>query len=140
MGGFQEGGFQIVERAAFSLRGNLLLQGNSDLKSTLHLLLRRRVRGHICYLKNPLPKTPHSIFPNKCLISPASTFWGIFRAFGRCFFWATLSNAGPLQHLRWPRRVITPHPTSSKPKELAMRNFAACQEAQPSLPRTQPAP
>ena len=25
----QEGGFQIVERAAFSSRGNLLLQGNS---------------------------------------------------------------------------------------------------------------
>ena len=42
-GGFQEGGFQIVERAAFSSRGNLLLQGNSYLKSTLRLLLRRRV-------------------------------------------------------------------------------------------------
>ena len=27
MGGFQEGGFQIVERAAFSSRGDLLLQG-----------------------------------------------------------------------------------------------------------------
>ena len=43
MGGFQEGGFQIVERAAFSSCGNLLLQGNSYLKSTLRLLLRRRV-------------------------------------------------------------------------------------------------
>ena len=43
MGGCQEGGFQIVERAAFSSRGNLLLQGNSYLKSTLRLLLRRRV-------------------------------------------------------------------------------------------------
>ena len=63
MGGFQEGGFQIVERAAFSSRGTLLLQGNSYLKSTLRLLLRRRVGGQICYLKNPLPKTPHSIFP-----------------------------------------------------------------------------
>ena len=42
-GGFQEGGFQIVERAAFPSRGNLLLQGNSYLKSTLRLLLRRRV-------------------------------------------------------------------------------------------------
>ena len=42
-GGFQEGGFQIVERAAFSSRGNLLLQWNSYLKSTLRLLLRRRV-------------------------------------------------------------------------------------------------
>ena len=31
-GGFQEGGFQIVERAAFSSRGNLLLQRNSYLK------------------------------------------------------------------------------------------------------------
>ena len=38
-GGFQEGGFQIVEHAAFSSRGNLLLQGNSYLKSTLRLLL-----------------------------------------------------------------------------------------------------
>ena len=28
MGGFQEGGFQIVECAEFSSRGNLLLQGN----------------------------------------------------------------------------------------------------------------
>ena len=35
--------FQIVERVAFSLRGNLFLQGNSYLKSTLRLLLRRRV-------------------------------------------------------------------------------------------------
>ena len=43
MGGFQEGDFQIVERAALSSRGNLLLQGNSYLKSTLRLLLRRRV-------------------------------------------------------------------------------------------------
>ena len=43
MGGFQEGGFQIVECAAFSSRGNLLLQGNFYLKSTLRLLLRRRV-------------------------------------------------------------------------------------------------
>ena len=46
MGGFQEGGFlkiQIVERAALSSRGNLLLQGNSYLKSTRCLLLRRRV-------------------------------------------------------------------------------------------------
>ena len=43
MGGFQEGGFQIVERAAFSSRGNLLLQENSYLRSTLRLLLRRRV-------------------------------------------------------------------------------------------------
>ena len=42
-GEFQEGGFQIVERAASSSRGNLLLQGNSYLKSTLRLLLRRRV-------------------------------------------------------------------------------------------------
>ena len=42
-GGFQEGGFQIVERAAFSSRGNLLLQGNSYLKSTLRLLLRHPV-------------------------------------------------------------------------------------------------
>ena len=32
MVGFQEGGFQIVECAAFSSRGNLLLQGNSLLK------------------------------------------------------------------------------------------------------------
>ena len=55
--------FQIVERAAFSSRGNLLLQGNSYLKSTLRLLLRRRVWGQICYLKNPLLKTTHSIFP-----------------------------------------------------------------------------
>ena len=43
MGGFQEGGFQMVERAAFSSRGNLLLQGNSCLKLTLRLLLRRQV-------------------------------------------------------------------------------------------------
>ena len=43
MGGFHEGGFQIVERAAFSSRGNLLLQGNSYLKSTLRLLSRHRV-------------------------------------------------------------------------------------------------
>ena len=42
-GGFQEGVFQIVEHAAFSPRGNLLLQWNSYLKSTLRLLLRRRV-------------------------------------------------------------------------------------------------
>ena len=42
--GFQEGGFPIVERAAFSFsRGHLLLLGNSYLKSTLRLLLRRRV-------------------------------------------------------------------------------------------------
>ena len=51
MRGFQEGGFQIVERTAFSSRGYLLLQGNSCLKSTLRLLLRRRVRGQICYLR-----------------------------------------------------------------------------------------
>ena len=56
-------GFQIVERAAFSSGGNLLLQRNSCLKSTLRLLLRRRVWGQICYLKTPLLKTPHSIFP-----------------------------------------------------------------------------
>ena len=43
MGGFQEGGFQIVERAAFSSHGNLLLQGHSYLKSTRRWLLRRRV-------------------------------------------------------------------------------------------------
>ena len=42
-GGFQEGGSQIVECAAFASRGHLLLQGNSYLKSTLRLLLRRRV-------------------------------------------------------------------------------------------------
>ena len=42
-GGFQEGDFQIVECAAFSSRGNLLLQENSYLNSTLRLLLRRRV-------------------------------------------------------------------------------------------------
>ena len=42
-GGFWEGGFQIVECAAFSSRGNLLLQGNSYLKSTLRLLVRCQV-------------------------------------------------------------------------------------------------
>ena len=43
-GVFQEGGFQIVERAAFSSCGNLLLQWNSySKKKTLRLLLRRRV-------------------------------------------------------------------------------------------------
>ena len=60
MGGvLGRGVFKTVERAAFSSRGSLLLQGNSYLKSTLRLLLRRRVGGQICYLKNPLPKTPH---------------------------------------------------------------------------------
>ena len=39
----KEGGFQMVQRAAFSSRGNLLLQWNSYLKSTPRLLLRRRV-------------------------------------------------------------------------------------------------
>ena len=67
MGGgwFKEGGFQIVERAAFSSRGNLLLQWNSYLKN----------RHFACYCdvgfedksviagNPPLPKTPHSIFP-----------------------------------------------------------------------------
>ena len=38
MGGFQEGGFQIVERAAFSSRGNLLLQGNSYRERGNHAL------------------------------------------------------------------------------------------------------
>ena len=42
-GGVPGRGFQIVEHAAFSSRGNLLLQGNSYLKSTRRLLLRRRV-------------------------------------------------------------------------------------------------
>ena len=64
-GGFQKGGFQIVERAAGSSRGNLLLQGNSYLKSTLRLLLRRRVWGRICYLKNPPSENPPFDFPNK---------------------------------------------------------------------------
>ena len=31
-------------------------------KSTLRLLLRRWVCRQICYLKTPLPKTPHSIY------------------------------------------------------------------------------
>ena len=69
MGGFQEGGFQIVKRAAFSLRGNLLLQGNSYLKSTLRLLLRRRVWGQICYLKTPRSKNPPFDFPDIGLVS-----------------------------------------------------------------------
>ena len=45
------------------------------LKSTLRLLLRRRV-GQICYLKNPLPKTPRLIFP-KFAQTPFSSpeFW-----------------------------------------------------------------
>ena len=47
MGGFQEGGFQIVERAAFSSRGNLLLQGNSYLKSTLRLLFKQLLRRRV---------------------------------------------------------------------------------------------
>ena len=51
-------GFQIVERAAFSSCGNLLLQGNSYWKSTLRLLLRRRVWGQICYLKTPPSENP----------------------------------------------------------------------------------
>ena len=37
-GGSRKGGFQIVEHAAFSSRGNLLLQRNSYLKLTLCLL------------------------------------------------------------------------------------------------------
>ena len=41
MGVFQEGGFQIVERAAFSSRGNLLLQWNSYPKNYLRLFLTR---------------------------------------------------------------------------------------------------
>ena len=53
MGEFQEGGFQIVECAAFSSRGNLLLRGHSYLKSTLRLRLRRRVWGQICYFWKP---------------------------------------------------------------------------------------
>ena len=57
-GGFQEGGLQMVERAAFSSRGNLLLQWTSYLKSTLRLLLRRRVSGQICYLKTPPFRNP----------------------------------------------------------------------------------
>ena len=52
MGGFQEGGFQIVERAASSSCGNLLLQG------ALRLLLWRRVWGQIYYLKNPPSENP----------------------------------------------------------------------------------
>ena len=63
-GGFQEGSFQIVERAAFSSRGDLLLQGNSYLKSTLRLLLQRRVWGQICYLKSPPSENPPFDFPN----------------------------------------------------------------------------
>ena len=65
MGGFQEGGFQIAERAATSSRGNLLLQGNSYLKSTLRLLLRLRVWGQVCYLKYPPSENPPLDFPNK---------------------------------------------------------------------------
>ena len=63
-GGLQEGGFQIVERAAFSSHGNLLLQGNSYLKSTLRLLLRRRVWGQICYLKPPPSENSPFDFPD----------------------------------------------------------------------------
>ena len=63
-------GFQIVERAVFSSRGNLLLQGNSYLKSTLRLLLRRRVWGQICYLKNHLSENPPVDLPQKWLRGP----------------------------------------------------------------------
>ena len=75
MGGVPGRGFSIVERAAVSSRGNLLLQGNSYLKSTLRLLLRRRVWGQTCYLKTPLPKTPHSIFP---MYTPARNYCELY--------------------------------------------------------------
>ena len=63
-GGFHKGGFQIVERAAFSWRRNLLLQGNSYQNLTLHLLLRPRFGGLLNYCKNPLPGTPPFEFPD----------------------------------------------------------------------------
>ena len=64
MGGFQEGGFQIVESAAFSLRRDLLLQGNFYQNLTLRLLLRPRVWGQIYYCKNPPSENPPFNFPD----------------------------------------------------------------------------
>ena len=64
MGGLQEGGFQIVESPAFSLRRDLLLQGNSYQNLTLRPLLRPQFGGPLNYCKNPLPGTPPFEFPD----------------------------------------------------------------------------
>ena len=58
MGGFQEGGFSNSWTCCVFFAWISVLQGNSCLKSTLHLLLRRRVWGQICYLKNPPSENP----------------------------------------------------------------------------------
>ena len=66
MGGFQKGGFQVVERAAFSSRGNLLLQGNSLAIATSGL------RTNLLFEKPPSENPPFG-FPKMF-----STFRGDF--------------------------------------------------------------
>ena len=61
--GFQEGGFRNSWLAAFSLRGDLLLQGSSYSDLTLRLLLRPQFWGLLNYCENPPPNIPHSNFP-----------------------------------------------------------------------------
>ena len=64
MGGFQEGGFSNSWTCCEFFAWKSAIQGNSYLKSTLRLLLRRRVWGQICYLKNPPSENPPFDFPD----------------------------------------------------------------------------
>ena len=75
-GGSRRGVFRNSWQAGFSnfsLRGNMLLQGNPYWKLTLCLLLRRRVWGQIYYCKNPPFENPPFDLPEYCLRAPWAT-------------------------------------------------------------------
>ena len=63
MGGGQEGEVRNSGLAAFSLRGSLLLQGDSYQNLTLRLLLRPQFGGLLNYCCNLPPEHPPIEFP-----------------------------------------------------------------------------
>ena len=82
MGGFQEGGFQIVELAAFSSRGNLLLQGEFLLKIDTSLAIATSgLRTNLLFEKPP-PENPPFDFPrNPCDRDPPTRNFKNFKFF-----------------------------------------------------------
>ena len=64
IGGFQEGGFQIVERAAFSFVWKSVIAWEFLLKIDTSLAIATSgLRTNLLFEK-PLPKTPHLILPS----------------------------------------------------------------------------
>ena len=69
MGGFQEGGFQIVERAAFFFAWKSVIAREFLLKIDTSLVIATSgLRTNLLFENPPLPKTPHVIFPNTSAI------------------------------------------------------------------------